>query len=511
MPRQGARDAQGEERADAAVTRLGARGVWPAAARSLAALALFAALPYALPFEAARRFRVLHPLSEEQSLLHAKAPAPSASVGETPLTFQTDDRESERDEEPAIVPPAAAEILPPAGKPPRSIEDARENQSAGERRALDAFYAALERVDKREPDALARISYYGDSIVASDFVTSTLRRKLQKRFGDGGHGFMLLANPWMGYAHRDVVRVAGKDWKVSRVTGPFAKDGLYGLGGVSYRSEGGGLLSRFGTVTKGEYGRRVSRFVVDYLEHPNGGVLEVRIDGESQQPIDTRSDVVRSAIKVFDVPDGPHDLELRTRNAGVRAFGVWMERDGPGVVVDALGIQGCRIRFLDKMDDAHWAEQLRLRAPSLVVFQYGMNESEDGELFPLDEYESTMRAVLEQVRTALPDSSCLLVGPMDRADKRNGVYSSRRVVPKLSAIQRKVALETGCGYWDTLAAMGGFGSMGNWAQRGLAGADLAHPSSVGAEVLGGWIYEAILEGYAAYRARKAGQTPAPPQ
>jgi hypothetical protein len=75
------------------------------------------------------------------------------------------------------------------------------------------------------------------------------------------------------------------------------------------------------------------------------------------------------------------------------------------------------------------------------------------------------------------------------------------VVPKLAAIQRQVAAEVGCAYWDTLSAMGGYGSMGIWAQRGLGGADLAHPSGTGADVLGRWIYSALMEGYANYVSR----------
>jgi lysophospholipase L1-like esterase len=192
---------------------------------------------------------------------------------------------------------------------------------------------------------------------------------------------------------------------------------------------------------------------------------------------------------------------VRPLGANVRAFGVWMERDGPGAVLDAIGIQGCRIRFLDQSDDAHFAEQLRLRDPKLTVFQYGMNESEDGELYPLDQYEETMRAVLAQVRAALPHAACLLVGPLDRAEKKGDGFRSRPVIPKLAAIQRKVAGEVGCGYWDTLGAMGGFGSMAVWYQRGLGGADLAHPSSAGAEVLGNWVYLALMEAYEAYKAR----------
>jgi lysophospholipase L1-like esterase len=204
---------------------------------------------------------------------------------------------------------------------------------------------------------------------------------------------------------------------------------------------------------------------------------------------------------VYPVADGAHELEVRALGPNVRTFGVWMERDEPGVVLDAIGIQGCRIRFLDKADDAHFAEQLRLRDPALTVFQFGMNESEDGELYPLDQYEQTMKAVLEQVQAALPRASCLLVGPMDRADKRGDTYRSRPVIPKLAAIQRKVAGEVGCGYWDTFGAMGGTGSMGIWMQRGLGGADMAHPSSAGAEVLGRWVYLALMEGYEGWKAR----------
>src|SRR6185295_6007651 len=105
-------------------------------------------------------------------------------------------------------------------------------------------------------------------------------------------------------------------------------------------------------------------------------------------------------------------------------------------------------------------------------------------------------------REALPQSSCLLIGPLDRADKKGDSFKSRPVVPKLAAIQRRVAGEVGCAYWDTLGGMGGFGSMGFWFQRGLGGADLAHPSSAGAEVLGDWVYLALMDAYEAYLAAR---------
>jgi len=485
-----------EEKPSSATTN----GLRSPAALALLTLVALLSLPYRIP--GLHRFRLLTPLAEGEGLV-AVAPqaAPSASVGETPLVLETTEQSELRQPEEVALPAAAAEIVPQAstteaGKPPRSIEDPSGH-------ALDAFYRRLDAARRKEPKAIARVTYFGDSIVASDFITATLRRKLQRRFGDAGHGFMLMANAWPGYFHNDVVRFAAPGWQVSRVVGPYAKDGLYGLGGVSFRAQGKGAFSRFSTTTSGTFGRAVSRFTLYYLEHEDGGPISIRIDKTPRETIDSHAEAPRALVRTYEVPDGEHELEVRAEAPGVRTFGVSMERDEPGVVLDAIGIQGCRIRFLDKSDDAHFAEQLKQRDPSLTVFQYGMNESEDGELFPLDQYESTMKAVLTQVRTALPQASCLLIGPMDRADKKGTTYTSRPVIPKLAAIQRKVAAEVGCAYWDTYSAMGGVGSMGVWVQRGLGGADLAHPSSAGAEVLGNWIYLALMEGYDKFLNAKA--------
>ncbi|MEO7331964.1 MAG: hypothetical protein ABI193_25530, partial [Minicystis sp.] len=179
--------------------------------------------------------------------------APIASVGEAALVKETGDQGDLRQPEVVVIPPAAVEAVPAVReqKPPRSIEDA-----SG--KSLEGFFAALGGVEQKK--GIARITYFGDSIVASDFVTATLRRRLQKRFGDAGHGFSLMANAWPGYFHNDFTRFAAPGWQVCRVVGPFAKDGLYGLGGVSFRSEGPGVFSRFGTARSGSFGRSVSKF-----------------------------------------------------------------------------------------------------------------------------------------------------------------------------------------------------------------------------------------------------------
>jgi hypothetical protein len=360
--------------------------------------------------------------------------------------------------------------------------------------ALDGFFRALERTRKKEPGAITRVAHFGDSIVVSDYVSATLRRRFQERFGDSGHGYSLIANAWPAYSHADVERFATAGWKVSRIVGPLAPDGRYGLGCVSF-SATKNAFARFGTVKEGEFGRNVSRFSISYLGEPGGGTFQVSVDGKPHALVSTDAPEKRAKVEEVRVPDGPHELEIQTKSGRSRLFGVVMERDAPGVVWDALGIQGARLRFLDQQDDAHWAEQLGWRKPDLVVYQFGANESGDGFLYPMVDYRRTMEEVIAQGKRALPDSSCLVIGAMDRAAKRGDELIGIAVIPHILREQRGAAEKMGCAFFDTYAAMGGPGSMAQWVKRELGQADLTHPTAVGAEVIGTWIFRALMKRY----------------
>jgi len=386
-----------------------------------------------------------------------------------------------------------------AEAPPVSISDPSSE--------LNKFFEALRRTAAKRDEAITRITYFGDSLVASDYVTGTLRRLMQKQFGDAGHGFVLMADAWPSYFHNDVFRFASKGFKVSRVVGPYASDGLYGLGGVSFVAPPG-VRARFGTAESGEYGRNVSRFRLLYLKQPHGGKLQINLDGKHHALVETEAETPGSGVFDVETTDGEHLLEVVTKAGMTRTFGVIMERSGPGVVLDAIGIQGARIRFLDKQDDAHWAEQLKLRDSNLLVYEFGANESGDGFAYSMEDYDRTMREVLLQGKRALPNASCLVLAAMDRARKEGGVLVTLPIIPHIVKQQAETAKAVGCAFWNTYEAMGGRGSMAKWVRRGLGQADFTHPSGYGAQVLGNWVYQALMQAYDAYSA--SADTPATP-
>jgi hypothetical protein len=51
--------------------------------------------------------------------------------------------------------------------------------------------------------------------------------------------------------------------------------------------------------------------------------------------------------------------------------------------------------------------------------------------------------------------------------------------------------------------------MPTWVRRGLGQPDLTHPTTLGADVIGTWIYRALMDAYEPYRARQGG-TSSPP-
>jgi len=457
------------------------------------------AVPYVAP--GLRRFRVAHaPWDHAVTADIANAAAarevtsaPQLTQGETTLKASKNEATVTNALPDAPARPVAALDAQALAKTKGSlaVEDATGH-------ALDAFYASLAKTRAKQPGAVTRILHYGDSVITSDYVSGTMRRKMQAELGDAGHGFILVANPWEWYFHNDVTHGASEGWSSSRITGPTTKDGMYGLGGVTFTGAPG-ASAFFGTSDRGTHGKKVSRFDVYYLETPGGGEVEAKI-GSTTERFSTKGDSKTSHIKSFSVADGEARMTLRVIGGSPRLFGVALERDEPGVVYDALGANGARVELLGSINPTNLAEQMTLRKPALIVLQYGTNESEAPGL--ARDYEKTLGGVVSMIKTAAPNASILIAAPLDRAEtSEGGTLRTKPIIKRLVAAQRNVAKESGVAFYNTFEAMGGEGSMAKWMKSGLGGGDLTHPTPQGAEALGDLFYSSITTGFEAWLSR----------
>ena len=455
----------------------------------VAMLAPLAAVPYFVP--ALERLRPWQPGSEVPfahvlELRPFTAPAPGGAGG--PSAEAMSDAQllaaavGEVARSPGVDARAAAPLVDHARIPPsewaemtRPIDD-----PTG---AMRHFHAALRATARRSPSATTRVLVYADSINASDRVTSTLRHKLQDRFGDAGKGFVPIVPGWPYQVHQDVRWERRGGLRTTVVNTRRAEGDRYGLGGV--------LAVNAGPGARASFGAEASRYGLFYQVWPGGGDVLLRVDGRDLPRVSTHAPVVADRVAERVVPDGDHDLELRV-DGEARLYGVAIERDGPGVVVDGLMLVGAFTRVLGQFDPDHWAGQIALREPDLVVFWLGSNDAAshttglDARAY-VDGYVRSIAAA----RSGHARASCLVMSIVDSRDAR------RRRVRSLVDAQREVAARTRCAFFDTYTATGGAGTMARWQRTSprLAETDGKHLTTPGARVVGTLLYQALLHGY----------------
>jgi lysophospholipase L1-like esterase len=372
--------------------------------------------------------------------------------------------------------------------------------------ALRRFFDSLARLDSSQAQDDVRIIQFGDSHTAADIQTAGVRRALQTRFGDGGRGFVAIGRPWKRWL-QDGVRVGmSTEWapeKGKLERGKLTGDGLYGLSGIGLFTRQHGARAWTDVTTK------TSRAELAYLEQPSGGAFDVFVDGVRVVRVSTRGEKTASAFRSFDVAEASaHQLEVRAVGDGdVRVYGMSLDRGQHGIVLDALGINGARITTALSWNEPHWAEQLKHRAPALVVLAYGTNESTDIDM-PQHAYERQLVDALGRVARAVPTASCLLLGPPDRAiDTKDGWVTAPKL-GEIIAAQRRVADAAGCAFYDQLAAMGGEGSIASWASEDppRAQKDRVHLTRDGYAQLGSSFASDLMRAYAVWR-RESGLAP----
>ncbi len=362
---------------------------------------------------------------------------------------------------------------------------------------LDAFYAALWRTERREPFAVTLVTHYGDSPTTADLITGDARTMLQQRFGDAGHGFILVAKPWAWYQHHGI-GLSGSGWRMLPATRFEAKDGMFGLGGVSFTG-GSSAESRIELQDPGQ-----TRFELYYLQQPGGGTVTVTSNGSAVAEVNTAGMAIAPGFASFSAAGGASELRLKATGQ-VRVFGLTAQKPGPGIVYDTIGLNGASIAVLSRMfNERHWAAELRHRNPNLVVINYGTNEA-DFASFVDHQYESELREAIRRIRSALPQASILLMSPMDRGHRTgpDGI-ETMDTIPRIVNIQRRVAEETGCGFFDTFDAMGGAGTMARWynSQPRLVSADLIHPYPAGGKLIAAIFVKQIEAGLSRYKLRQ---------
>ena len=358
-----------------------------------------------------------------------------------------------------------------------------------------------------EANSTVVVAHWGDSHAATDQFSGELRRRLQQRFGDAGPGFVLLGQPWPSYRHDALKLGARGRWRAERLRSrysrrrPRPRDDWLGVAGVSVSSRGSARATI--EVKRG----RVDSLALFFLRQPRGGRIDLRSGGKLRRRLLTMASRKQLAFARIDFPRAVRRMILSARGGEVRLLGADLRRDQPGVRYHTFGINGATAESVLSWNAEVLEEQLTQLAPDLIVIAYGSNEL-DRQTLTAQSFSKTFSEVIRRFRTAAGQTAdCLVLGAPDQArHKRETGWAVPESLSWIIAVQRRVAAEAGCAFWDQQAAMGGKAAIFGWAavRPPLARPDHIHLYGRGYRALAGALFKQLVGAGAGDRA-KAGE------
>ncbi|MDR0966222.1 MAG: GDSL-type esterase/lipase family protein [Myxococcales bacterium] len=371
---------------------------------------------------------------------------------------------------------------------------------------LTRFFDKLSELDagiRRSPVNVAQI---GASHTAAHFFTDAARARLSKKFGGAGRGFVAAGASSKRLRNAGVERERIGTWEIldarERPAGePWGLTGIRAMGQPGARHVWRFGLDDIPSKDKGT-------LCLYFLDRPGvTGHIEVKIDGAPplELPLGTVEAMTARAER-WEV-DGPkHTLEITLHgndDTPLSIFGAALDLDKPGIRWDALGLPGSTAILADGYDKDVYSAQLATRQADLLVLFYGTNEAAlpdlDGEAL-----RQRYGSLLDTLRAASPDADCLILGPTDRLDPKQGAFALAPSMDLANQTIREIAREKGCAFWSTRRAMGGTRAMLRWQETTppLGHADGVHLTPKGYQVLSNALTDALLDEWQAHRQRQ---------
>lgn len=384
---------------------------------------------------------------------------------------------------------------------------------------LPRFHHALRQLQLGRRDEHVRVVVFGDSHIAADFFTGRLRQLLQARFGHGGPGYVPLAIP--GMRHDQVKAQHSGKWRrepSSPASFQTQGDGQFGLAGTRATALGAAeaQLELYAAAQNSAPYAALRWELVFRLPTP-ASPFTLQVGKEAPRRVVPGANLVStepgartraSGLQEIRV-EAAKDAQIRIRSSGPgpMVFGMIGETATPGVVLDALGINGARARTILGWKKETWQGELQEREPALVVLAYGTNEV--GDRTQVGSYASFYAQVLARVREAVPNAECLLIGPTERVDAS---FQPLPRVQQIDQVQRSAAAELGCAYHSWLSLITESGGLRAWTQASpqLASSDRIHLTRAGYSRLADELYaQIVLEHERVYGAEPVGAAVGP--
>ena len=374
---------------------------------------------------------------------------------------------------------------------------------------LNHFFSEL--ITIRDNKGSTRILHYGDSQIEGDRITSFIREYLQKKFGGKGPGLLL---PGMVVPLTASVNTkSSKNWRL--FTWKEVKDSVISHNKLGVMLQFSGFSSPANSALQ-ETSTKIAGFSVRnssicYL-HARSFDLCTILYGNTRVPVnleiksngsllttDTLKAMTSGYISKSYSLESPEQVEITFKSTGnIDLYGIAL--DGSyGVAMDNIPLRGSAGLEFTKTDRAMLEKMYNNMNVSLVLLQFGVNVAPN-IVESYSYYEHAFYRQLKLLKQIKPDLSIVVMGISDMARKEENKVVSYPNLVKIRDAQKNAAFKAGCAFWDSYEAMGGEGSMTDWANVDppLARKDFVHLTYTGSNKLAEMFLDAMMNDFRKY-------------
>lgn len=388
----------------------------------------------------------------------------------------------------------------------------------------ERFFAKLKALEAGTLETPLTILHFGDSHIAADRFSKTLRRKLQARFGGAGRGFVPPGEPYQHFQADGYQITMSDGW--FRANSHFDDPGPYGITGVRLDAKKTGAKITLRAATPADHA------IIHLLAQPTGGRIKIETDTGAIYPHSTRAETAQ--LKTLTIPGPISQLSLTTLDSPVTILGWGFEHDTPGIRYINLGLPGAGAAIINRWHPHLLKSELEALNPDLIILGYGTNEGFSDNL-NLAQYRQNYQSLITRLRQAAPQADLLILtapdgarrahyapqgnennednaapcAPLSPAERTRYHALLNKADPALTRwhdppnlkpvamIQKRLAESQGITLWDWAAAMGGSCAIHTWATASpaLAYPDHVHLTEAGSEVSANRFYDALIYGY----------------
>ena len=359
--------------------------------------------------------------------------------------------------------------------------------------ALDLFFEGLHH-QKEKNDRRISILHIGDSHIQGDYMTSIVRRRLQRVFGNAGRGLVV---PF---------RVAGTNepanfetsstvtWTAKRCVHP-AEPLPIGISGITVQTIAPETrLYVYMTDPAMDY-----RFNEDIIiAEPDSLSYGLRFKNTEYQEIAYPQTIAHTSPQILaaHLREQTDALVLETTKSNesqgrFTLYGLNLLNSKNGILYHAVGVNGAKSVHYNKAQ--YFISQSKILQPSLIIISLGTNESIEYPRIPKD-VEKQLDSLVSNLIRANPYARILFTTPQANLLKGKPNAGAKTV----RDIILKYAVDNGYAFWDWYQIARGIRYVKEWRTTGLLRSDGVHLTKEGFELQGHLLYHAIMKGYEDY-------------